>query len=37
VESEDLAPVRTDKEAKGGICIRPDENVNEYHVEIVMG
>ena len=25
MESEDLAPVRTDKEAKGGICIRPDD------------
>ena len=34
---DDLAPVRTDKEAKGGICIRPDENVNEYYVEIIMG
>ena len=33
----DLAPVRTDKEAKGGICIRPDENINEYRVEIIMG
>ena len=37
VALEDLAPVRTDKEAKGGICIRPDENVNEYYVEIIMG
>ncbi len=33
----DLCPTRTDHEATGGICIRPEDGTDFYHIDLILG